>query len=135
MWREKSQPFPLGKETVSHGLCLGSWACQDPVTRVTHCGYTLSLWVCFCQVRDVVPHPCYSLLHLRLRWWWWCVGRWVGNLHTRCPDTRVRELSHREWDARFSCVSGPWSLALGHDVRLPRLTHIAWNGLGFCLRH
>lgn len=48
--RRSSAPWDRG--LVSHGLCLGSWACEDRISRVL---------ICFCQVRDktVLQAACY----------------------------------------------------------------------------
>lgn len=77
-------PWLPGTGDLCHmPLCLGSWACQDRVSRVTEC-----TGVCFCQVRDTALRAvCYIWDRGRTR-------RWVDSLHTRCPDTPGSELSH-----------------------------------------
>lgn len=53
----KASLFPWVQETMSHGPV--SW--QLGLLGSSHQSYPV-LWVCFCQVKNVVPHPCYSLL-------------------------------------------------------------------------
>lgn len=98
-----------------------SW--QRGLSGSSHQSY-LVLGVCFCQVgmqfpRQSVPSETEG------------GGMWVGHLHARCPDTPGS--GARPWIVRclLLYVPGPWSLALGHDVRLTRLALIAWNGLSF----
>lgn len=108
-----------GQGTVSHGLCLGSRACQDLVIRVTWCSGFVFARSGMQFPRQSVPSETEG------------GGRWVGHLHARCPDTPGS--GARPWIVRclLLYVPGPWSLALGHDVRLTRLALIAWNGLSF----
>lgn len=59
----------------------------------------------------------------------------MGYLYTGCPDTPGSGTQPHIVRCLPLSVSGHWSVALGHDVRLTKLAHVAWNGLGFCLRH
>lgn len=93
---------PWGQETVSHGLCFGSWACHNLFSRVIQCS-----GVCFYQVRDAVTQTLCYIPQLRE------AGGWVGSFHTRRPDSS-QGLSHKQWDA---CLSVAWSLVSGLQPR------------------
>lgn len=63
------------------------------------------------------------------------MGGWVGDLHTKYTDTPGSGAQPGIVGYLSLCVLGPWFSALGHNVGLTRLAHVAWNGLSFCLRY
>lgn len=87
---EKPAFSPGFRRPCHMDLCLGSWACQDPVTRVTQCcEFVFARSRMWCHIPVTV---CY----VRLKWWWWV---WVGWQSSH-------EMSRHSWFRNSATESG-----------------------------